>query len=85
MIAGFPTDAGKIISIGCKQIKNTQKNQHTSVDIKRNPNNFNRLRKPEKLKWDYRGYISRWITLEHRLVYKIIDELIVVAQCRFHY
>jgi toxin YoeB len=54
-------------------------------DIKRNPYDSNGLGKPEKLKGNYSGYLSRRITLEHRLVYKIVNNLIVVAQCRFHY
>ena len=54
-------------------------------DIKRNPNDSNGLGKPERLKDNFQGYISRRITSEHRLVYKIIDDLIVVAQCRYHY
>ena len=29
--------------------------------------------------------ILKRITAEHRLVYKIIDSLIIVAQCRYHY
>ena len=55
------------------------------ADIKRNPNDSGGLGKPERLKENYHGYLSRRITVEHRLVYKIIDELIVVAQCRYHY
>ena len=55
------------------------------ADIKRNPNDSGGLGKPERLKENYHGYFSRRITSEHRLVYKIIDDLIVVAQCRFHY
>ena len=55
------------------------------ADIKRNPNDSNGLGKPERLKENYQGYFSRRITAENRLVYKIIDELIVVAQFRFHY
>ena len=54
-------------------------------DIKRNTNDQNGLGKPERLKENLQGYFSRRITSEHRLVYKIIDELIVVAQCRYHY
>jgi toxin YoeB len=55
------------------------------TDIKRNPNDANGLGKPERLKETFNGYQSRRITSEHRLVYKIIGDLIVVAQCRFHY
>lgn len=54
-------------------------------DIKRNPNDQNGLGKPERLKENLQGYVSRRITAEHRLIYKIIDELIVIAQCRYHY
>lgn len=55
------------------------------ADIKRNPYDANGLGKPERLKGNFQGYFSRRITSEHRLVYKLIDELVVVAQCRFHY
>lgn len=54
-------------------------------DIKRNPDDSNGLGKPERLKENYNGYISRRITAEHRLVYKIIEDIVIVAQCRFHY
>ncbi|MGD9718391.1 MAG: Txe/YoeB family addiction module toxin [Sulfurimonadaceae bacterium] len=54
-------------------------------DIKRNPDDSDGLGKPERLKENYHGYFSRRITAEHRLVYKIIEDIIVVAQCRFHY
>ncbi len=52
-------------------------------DIQRNP--FNGLGKPEPLKHLYKGYWSRRITNEHRLVYKIDDNTIYIAQCKFHY
>ncbi|MFP4486488.1 MAG: Txe/YoeB family addiction module toxin [Campylobacterales bacterium] len=42
------------------------------------------MRKPERLKENYQGYFSRRITAEHRLVYKIIDGIIVVAQCKYY-
>ncbi len=54
-------------------------------DIKRDPFDKNGLGKPEKLKENFSSYFSRRITAEHRLVYKIIDGLIIVAQCRYHY
>jgi len=55
------------------------------ADIKRNPQDAEGIGKPERLKENYSGYISRRITTEHRLVYKVMDDLIIVAQCRFHY
>ena len=54
-------------------------------DIQRNPHAKEGLGKPEKLKENFSGYYSRRITSEHRLVYKILDDFIIVAQCRFHY
>lgn len=54
-------------------------------DIKRNPDSSEGLGKPERLKENLQGYFSRRITSEHRLVYKIFDDIIVVAQCRYHY
>lgn len=41
--------------------------------------------KPEPLKHNLAGWWSRRITLEHRLVYKIENEAIVILQCRYHY
>ncbi|WP_439557107.1 Txe/YoeB family addiction module toxin [Dyadobacter sp.] len=46
---------------------------------------FSGLGKPEPLKHNLSGYWSRRITDEHRLVYKISNNKIVVIQCRFHY
>ena len=54
-------------------------------DIKRNPFDSDGLGKPERLKENYQGYFSRRITSEHRLVYKIVEDLIIVAQCRYYY
>lgn len=52
-------------------------------DIKRQP--FEGLGDPEPLKHNWTGYWSRRIDREHRLVYKVIDEAIIVVQCRYHY
>ena len=41
--------------------------------------------KPEPLKHKLAGYWSRRITNEHRLVYKIENEIIVIVQCKGHY
>jgi len=54
-------------------------------DIKRNPYDKNGLGNPERLKANISSYYSRRITSEHRLVYKIVDDLIIIAQCRYHY
>lgn len=41
--------------------------------------------KPEPLKHSLAGWWSRRITLEHRLVYKINNDALVILQCRYHY
>lgn len=41
--------------------------------------------KPEALKGNYQGYWSRRINKEHRLVYKVNDERVTIAGCRYHY
>ncbi len=41
--------------------------------------------KPEPLKSSLSGWWSRRITREHRLVYKIENNAIIIFQCRFHY
>jgi toxin YoeB len=52
-------------------------------DIERNSNEG--IGKPEALKHGFHGYWSRRITDEHRLVYRLADDQILIAQCRFHY
>lgn len=41
--------------------------------------------KPEPLKYGIAGALSRRITEEHRLVYQVLDDQIVVLQARYHY
>jgi toxin YoeB len=41
--------------------------------------------KPEMLKHDLAGLWSRRLDHEHRLVYRVKDELLKVYSCRFHY
>ena len=41
--------------------------------------------KPEPLKHNLAGWWSRRINLEHRIVYKIDNEAIIILQCRYHY
>ncbi len=52
-------------------------------DIQRNP--FQGIGDPEPLKYNWSGFWSRRITKEHRLVYAVEQEAILIAQCRFHY
>ena len=41
--------------------------------------------KPEPLKHGFQGYWSRRINDEHRLVYKVLEDEIRIAACRYHY
>ncbi len=41
--------------------------------------------KPEQLKHALSGYWSRRINEEHRIVYKVIDVSVRIAQLRYHY
>ena len=52
-------------------------------DIKREP--FEGIGKPEALKHALSGYWSRRINDEHRIVYKIYQDSLLIAQLRYHY
>jgi toxin YoeB len=66
------TDA-KVVSRIHELIKDILRNPHTGIG------------KPEPLKHALRGYWSRRITAEHRIVYKVFDGAILIAQLRYHY
>ena len=46
---------------------------------------FRGIGKPEPLKYELVGLWSRRINDEHRLVYKVTEDEIVIVSCRFHY
>jgi toxin YoeB len=52
-------------------------------EIKRNP--FIGIGKPEPLKGDFKGFWSRRIDDEHRLIYKVEEGILFIHSCRFHY
>ncbi len=52
-------------------------------DISRHP--FTGLGKPEPLRHKYQGFWSRRIDGEHRLIYQVKDDEIIILKCRFHY
>ncbi len=51
--------------------------------IARNP--FSGIGKPEPLKFKNQGFWSRRIDNEHRLIFRVKDDEIMIAKCRFHY
>lgn len=52
-------------------------------EIQREP--FSGIGKPEPLKHALSGFWSRRITDEHRVVYKVEDSSLLIAQLRYHY
>ena len=52
-------------------------------DILRSP--FSGIGKPEPLKHELSGYWSRRINGEHRLVYKVAENSILIDSCKYHY
>jgi toxin YoeB len=52
-------------------------------DIQRDP--FDGIGKPEPLKHAFKGLWSRRISQEHRLVYEVRDDRIVIHSCKYHY
>ena len=52
-------------------------------EIQRNP--FEGIGKPEPLKHNSSGYWSRRITDEHRIIYKVENDSLMIAQLRYHY
>ena len=52
-------------------------------DARKTP--FEGIGKPEPLKHNLKGFWSRRINKEHRLVYKVSEKEITVISCKFHY
>jgi len=52
-------------------------------DISKQP--YEGIGKPEPLKHNYRGFWSRRINGEHRLIYQVREDEIRIIKCRFHY
>lgn len=46
---------------------------------------FDGIGKPEPLKYELKGYWSRKITDEHRLVYSVNETDISIISCKYHY
>ena len=52
-------------------------------DIQRAP--YQGIGNPEPLKYDLSGFWSRRIVREHRLVYQVNDQEILIYSCKYHY
>jgi len=53
------------------------------METAKNP--FDGIGKAEPLKANLKGYWSRRINDEHRLVYKITEEQVIIIACKYHY
>ncbi len=51
--------------------------------IQRTP--FQGIGNPEPLKYDLSGFWSRRIDREHRLIYQVFDQEILIYSCKYHY
>ena len=84
MILSFADDAWSDYLYWQQQDKKILKKINRLIkEIERDP--FDGIGEPEPLKYNWSSYWSRRITIEHRLVYKVLDEQILIAQCRYHY
>ncbi len=63
--------------------KNVKKIYTVLENTIKNP--FDGIGQPEPLKSNYKGYWSRRINLEHRIVYKVEADKIVVFSLKGHY
>ncbi len=67
-----------------KTDKATLKRINTLIKaIQRDP--FSGIGKPESLRHNLTGYWSRRINDEHRIVYKVADNHLYIAQLKYHY
>ena len=84
MILSFTSDAYKDYQKWKRDDKKIFSKIRTLIkDIEQS--SFQGLGKPEPLKQNLSGYWSRRITQEHRLVYKVKNDTIFIASCKYHY
>jgi len=69
--------------LGYKRQKNINKIIKLIQEIQRTP--FEGTGNPEALKYEKSGLWSRRITLEHRLIYEITEDKIIIYSCFGHY
>ncbi len=84
MIITFSKNSWEDYSSWLKEDKNMLKKINELIlDIQRTP--FEGKGKPEPLKYDLSGLWSRRLDREHRLVYRVKDEELLIYSCRYHY
>jgi len=84
MVITFSKNAWKDYSSWLTEDKNMLKKINDLIkEIQRTPNEGKG--KPEPLKYDLTGLWSRRIDREHRLVYQVKDNAILIYSCKYHY
>ncbi len=84
MIKSWSDEAWKDFEYWTKQDKRTLKRiLQLLKDIDRN--GYDSIGKPEPLRGNLSGYWSVRIDDKNRLVFKIVNDTIFIAQCRTHY
>lgn len=78
------TQPGKITSIGTHTI-NRWSSAFTCLSKDMQRNGYAGIGKPEPLKANLQSWWSRRIDAEHRLVYRICDDVCQIIQCKGHY
>lgn len=80
----FTKNAWEEYSTWFEQDKNMLKKINSLIkEIQRTP--FEGKGKPEPLKYDLTGLWSRRIEREHRLVYQVEKNEIIIVSCKYHY
>ena len=74
---------GRLMSVATDQQSRPEAYQYVIKDMRRSP--FEGIDKPEPLKDNLSGFWSRRINDEHRIVYAVERETVVIISCRGHY
>ena len=82
-VAFLPEAFGQYVEWQRQNRAMTDKINRLIEECRRHP--FEGTGKPEPLKGDYSGWWSRRIDREHRLVYRVEGDILLIAQCRYHY
>jgi len=85
MILCFSTDAWADYLYWQKTDKKLIKRINNLIADVTRDDPFTGIGNPEPLRHNWSGYWSRRINQEHRLVYKMVENQLYIAQCRYHY
>jgi len=78
-----PAAFESLVTMGKQDVTLLSKTMNLIQECLKSP--FDGLGKPEPLRHNLKGYWSRRINDEHRLIYKVDDEKITIISCWDHY